>query len=175
VGTVNKSDVLLADASDAVIIAFRVHMADRLRDLANELGLEVIHYDVIYHMVDQIKASLEGMLEPEEREERLGLAEVRALFRISRLGVIAGCFVREGLIRRNARIRILRNGEEVTTAAIAGLRQEKNDVREVAAGRECGINAQGFNDWQEGDLVECFETVTVRRTLSDKEPAEAGT
>jgi translation initiation factor IF-2 len=166
IGSVNQSDVELADAADAVIIAFRVSISEDVRDAAAERGLEIVSYDVIYNVTDEIRAALEGLLEPELREQRIGLAEIRQLFRISRYGVIAGCIVSEGSIRRSGRVRVIREGEVLHQGTLASLRQEKNDVREVDAGRECGMNIEGFNDLQPGDQIECFEIVSVKRKLS---------
>lgn len=166
VGPVNSSDILLAEASDAVIVAFRVHEDEKVREMAAEHGVELLHYDVIYDVTEHIHAALEGMLEPEKREERLGLAEVRATFQISRYGTIAGCYVSQGVIRRNARVRLLRDGEVLHEGSLASLRQEKNDVREVVSGRECGMNIEGFNDVQVGDVIECFRMISVKRTLT---------
>lgn len=180
VGKVNPSDVLLADAADAVIIAFRARADEKVREMAALRGVEIATYDVIYNVTDEIRAALEGMLEPEQHEERIGLAEVRQIFRISRLGTIAGCYVTEGAIRRNARVRVTRDGEVLHEGGIASLRQEKNDVREVEAGRECGINVEGFNEVSPGDLIECFTVVSVKRVLasrpareSEKQPGDA--
>jgi translation initiation factor IF-2 len=172
IGSVSTSDVLLADASDAIIIAFRVGVDERVREMAAERGVEIVHFDVIYHMTDQIHKALEGMLEPEVQEQRLGLAEVRRIFRISRYGVIAGCYVAEGIMRRNARVRVFRDGQLLHEGAIAGLKQVKSDVREVEASHECGINVEGFNNIQPGDTIECFTTVTAKRSLP-AEPARA--
>ncbi len=168
IGPVNRSDVLLADASDAIILAFRVSVEDRMRDVAEELGVEILEYSVIYEVATQIRSGLEGLLEPELKEEHLGTAEVRQVFRISRFGVIAGCYVADGVIRRNSRIRVHRDGEVIHEGAIASLRQEKNDVREVGTSRECGINLEGFNNIQPGDRLESFVVQKVRRTLSKK-------
>jgi translation initiation factor IF-2 len=167
-GPVNRSDVLLADASDAIVLAFRAGMDEKVRQMAAECGVEILEYTVIYDVTDQIRSGLEGLLEPEEKEERLGQAEVRQIFRISRLGTIAGCYVTEGVVRRNARVRVIREGQVLHEGAMASLRQVKNDVREVESGRECGINVEGFNDVRPGDLIECFTTVRVRRKLSPK-------
>ena len=165
IGNVNPSDVVLADAADAVIIAFRVHADEKVRDMASMHGIEIVHYDVIYNVTEQIRAALEGLLEPERREEHIGTAEVRRVFRISRFGSVAGCVVRDGAIRRNCRIRVVRDGEVLHEGALSSLRQEKNDVRVVETGRECGINLERFNDIQEGDTIEAFTTVLVKRTL----------
>ncbi len=167
VGNVSTSDVLLAETSDALIIAFRVHEDEKVRDMASARGVEVRNYDVIYDVTGEVRDALEGMLEPETREERLGLAEVRQTFQISRYGTIAGCYVSEGSIQRRGRLRVYRDGEVIHEGPMASLRQEKNDVRQVDAGRECGINIEGFNDVQPGDVIECYRFVTVKRSLSE--------
>ncbi len=171
VGNVSSSDIVLAEASDAIILAFRVHEDEKVREMALAHGVEVLHYEVIYDVTDHIRAALEGLLEPEKREERVGRAEVRQLFHISRLGTIAGCFVTEGSMRRNCRVRVLRDGKALHEGSMVSLKQGKNDAREVDAGRECGINVEGFNDLQTGDVIECFNVVAVKRTLT---PSGAG-
>jgi translation initiation factor IF-2 len=168
IGAVNQSDVLLADAADAVIVAYRVGAEEKVREMAASRGIEIIYYNVIYDVTAQIRGALEGLLEPEQREERAGVAEVRQVFRISRYGGIAGCRVTEGVMRRNARVRVIRDGQVIHEGTMASLRQEKNDVREVEAGRECGIKIEGFDDVKVGDLMECFSIVNVKRTLSTK-------
>ena len=173
IGAVNQSDVLLADAADAIILAFRVSADEKVREMAAARGIQIVHYDVIYDVTQQIRAALEGLLAPAQREERLGLAEVRQIFRISRYGTIAGCRVAEGTMRRNARVRVIRDGQVLHQGAMASLRQEKNDVREVEAGRECGIHVEGFDDLKPADVIECFEVVSVRRTLAARPPRQA--
>jgi len=165
VGNVTTGDVLLAEASDAVVVAFRTLTDDKVLELASSLGIEILNYDVIYHLTEHVQASLEGMLAPEKVEEVLGRAIVRATFRISRFGVIAGCFVQDGKLQRGATLRIIRDGEVLHTGPMASLKREKNDAREVLAGRECGLNIEGFNDIQADDIIECFTTVSVKRTL----------
>jgi translation initiation factor IF-2 len=174
---VSQSDVLLADAAEAVIVAFRVGEDEKVRDGAATAGVEIISFDVIYDVVERIRAALEGMLEPELREEVIGRAEVRRTFYISRFGTIAGCYVTGGTIRRNARVRVLRDGKVLHEGALSSMRQEKSDVREVEAGRECGLNVEGFNDFSVGDVIEFFVQVSVKRTLSPKaapQRAESG-
>jgi len=168
IGAVNRSDILLADASDAIVLAFRVGADEKIREMAEQTGVEILEYNVIYDVTEQIRSGLEGLLEPEEREERLGMAQVRQVFRISRYGVVAGCYVTEGTIRRSGSVRVIRNGEVLYTGSMASLRQEKTDVREVGTGRECGINISSFNDIQAGDNIECFTVRKVRRTLSSR-------
>jgi len=173
IGNVNASDVVLADAADAIIIAFRVTADEKVREMAAMHGIEIIYYDVIYNVTDQIHAALEGLLEPERRQERVGLAEVRRVFSSSRFGNIAGCFVVEGAIRRNCRVHVIRDGDVLHDGAISSLRQGKTDVREVETGRECGINVEGFDGIREGDRIEAYTTVSVKRTLSRKGHREA--
>jgi len=166
VGSVNVSDVLLADASDAVILAFRVTAEERARAMARERGVEIRYFRVIYEAVQALRDAVEGLLEPELREERLGLIEIRRVFRISRLGNIAGCYVVEGSVRRNARIRLLRDGVVLHEGSIASLRREKNDVREVESGYECGLKIDGYDNIQVGDVIECYTVREVKRVLS---------
>ena len=165
VGDVNESDVLLADASDALVLAFRVDVDYGARQMAAARGVQILTYNVIYEVVQNIRDALEGMLSPKIWEEKIGLAEVRQLFHISRLGVIAGCYVREGSIRRGCKLRVLRNGGPMHEGPIASLRRERDDVREVESGYECGIKVEGFDNLEAGDLIECLETKTARRTL----------
>jgi translation initiation factor IF-2 len=166
VGPVNISDVLLADASDAIIVAFRVGVEDRARQEAEEDGVDIRYFRVIYEAIEAIHDAMEGMLAPELREERLGVAEIREVFRISRIGNIAGCYVRDGQVRRAGRVRLQRNGKVIHEGRIESLRREKNDVREVESGYECGIKLENYDDIQEGDLIECFAVREVKRALS---------
>jgi len=164
-GGINESDVLLADASDAVIIGFNVTADDRARQLAEEKGVEIRRYQVIYEIADDMKAALEGLLAPEEREVILGHAEILRVYRVSRIGSIAGCAVRDGVIPRNASVRLIRDSVVVYTGRIESLRIEKNDAREVRSGFECGIKIQGYDDIKEGDVIEAFEIQEVKRVL----------
>jgi translation initiation factor IF-2 len=178
IGGITESDVNLAAASGAVIAGFNVRPNAEARALAEREGVDVRTYRVIYQLTEDIQQALVGMLSPEKIEETIGEAEVRALFRSSRLGVIAGCYVTTGVIRRSARIRVVRDGTVVYETTIASLRRVKEDVREVQAGFECGILLDGFNDVKEGDVLEAFETREVERTdvdltaEADEEPAE---
>ena len=165
VGDVSEGDVLLADASDAVIIGFNVTVEPAVASEARQRGVEVRFYQVIYELTDQMRRALEGMLEPERREVALGEAEVRQLFQISRLGTIAGCAVTRGVIRRNARVRLRRGDEVIFEGALDSLRRFKNDVSEVAEGYECGLKLAGFNDVREGDVIEAYIIEEVARTL----------
>ena len=166
VGGVSEADVALADASDAVIIAFNVVPDERARSLAEELGVQVRRYEIIYQVTDDLRKALEGMLAPERREAELGRAVVQRTFSISRLGMIAGCRVIGGIIARNARLRLIRDSVVMGDYAIDSLKREKDDAREVRDGLECGIKLAGFNDIKEGDILECYRIEEVARTLS---------
>jgi translation initiation factor IF-2 len=166
VGGITEADVQLADASDAVIIGFNVVPDERARSLAEERGVQVRRYDIIYQVTDDLRNALEGMLAPEKREEELGRAVVQRTFSISRIGVIAGCRVIGGVIARNGRLRVIRDSRVIGEYGIESLKREKDDAREVRDGLECGIKLAGFNDVKEGDILECFRIEEVARTLS---------
>ena len=166
VGGVSEADVQLADASDAVIIAFNVVPDERARSLAEDRGVQIRRYDIIYQVTDDLKSALEGMLAPEKREAELGRAIIQRTFAISRIGVIAGCRVIGGVIARNGRLRVIRDSRVIGDYGIESLKREKDDAREVRDGLECGIKLQGFNDVKEGDFLECYRIEEVARTLS---------
>jgi translation initiation factor IF-2 len=164
VGGITEGDVMLAAASNALVLGFNVRPNADARTAAEREGVEIRTYRVIYQLTDDIQQALVGMLSPIQREETLGEAEVRALFKVSRLGTIAGCMVTSGLVRRNAKVRVIRDGTVIHETTIAQLKRFKDDVREVAEGFECGILLDGFNDVKEGDVLEAFETLEVERT-----------
>ena len=164
-GGINESDVMLAAASDAVVIGFNVRPGAEARRAADAEGVEIRTYSVIYKVTDELKAAMEGMLEPEEVEETIGEAEVKQLFRSSRWGTIAGSQVTEGRVTRNARVRLVRDGTVVWTGRLGSLRRFKDDVGEVEEGLECGIVLDGYQDVKEGDVLEAFETKQVEKTL----------
>lgn len=155
-GNIGKNDVMLAAASEAIVIGFNVSADQAARSLAEAEGVQIREYEIIYRLVEDIEKALKGMLEPETERMVIGHAEVRAIFHISRVGNIAGCRVVDGEIRRNARIAVIRDGETIHEGAIASLKHEKDDVREVREGFECGINVRGFDDFEVGDILECF-------------------
>ena len=165
VGGITESDVNLALASKAVIIGFNVRADAQARKLAEGSGVQIRYYDVIYDAVDEVKAALSGLLTPEQKESRLGLVEVREVFRISKIGTVAGCMVVEGLVRRGSKIRVLRDNVVVHDGELDSLKRFKDDVREVKAGFECGLSLRGYNDIQKGDQLEAYEIVEVTRTL----------
>ncbi len=165
VGAITENDVSLAQASGAIVIGFNVRPDPGARDLAEREGVDVRLYRVIYQVLDDIRQALSGLLAPEEQEVELGRAEVRALFRVPRLGVVAGCMITKGQITRGARARLVRDGVVVYTGRVASLRRFKDDVREVNEGFECGIGLENFQDEHEGDVIEAFEVREVARTL----------
>jgi translation initiation factor IF-2 len=171
VGGITENDVNLAAASSAMIVGFNVRPSAEVRGVAERSGVEIRLYRVIYQLTEEIEQALVGMLSPVETEAILGEVEVRALFRASRVGTIAGCMVTSGIVRRNANVRIFREGTRIHETTVAQLRRFKDDVREVTEGFECGILLEGFNDLREGDVFEVFETREVERTSLD-EPAE---
>ena len=165
VGGISESDVNLASASKAVIIGFNVRADALARKLAETEGIDIRYYNIIYDAVDDVKAALGGMLSPEKRETPLGLVEIRQIIRVPKVGNIAGCRVLEGLIRRNAMVRLLRDNVVVWTGELASLKHFKDDVREVKAGMECGLSLKGYDDIRELDQLEVFEVTEVARTL----------
>ncbi len=165
VGGITESDVNLAMASRAVIIGFNTRADAAARKLAESSGIQVKYYNIIYEAVDEIKAALSGMLAPERKEQVLGLVEVRQVFRISKIGTVAGCYVLEGMVKRGAQVRVLRDNVVIHTGDIDSLKRFKDDVREVKAGFECGMSLKSFTDLKEKDQFEVFETVEVARTL----------
>src|SRR5581483_180619 len=171
VGAITQNDIMLASASDALIVGFNVRPNAEARELAQREGVEIRTYDVIYKLTEDIEQALVGKLAAVTTEETIGEAEVRALFRVSRLGTIAGCMVTNGVVRRNASVRVIRDGAVIYTTTIADLKRFKDDVREVAEGFECGIRLDGFNDVKEGDVLEVFETREVERTSLDEAPS----
>jgi translation initiation factor IF-2 len=165
VGAISESDVLLASASNAIILGFHVQIDPTAREVAQQEGVEVRNYKVIYEVVEEVRAALSGLLAPSYEEQVVGSAEVRQVFSSSRAGTIAGCMVQNGQIVRNNQVRVVRSGEAVFTGSIASLRRFKDDVREVNDGFECGIGIEGFNDIEEGDIIEALVMVETVRTL----------
>jgi translation initiation factor IF-2 len=173
VGGISETDVMLATASNALIVGFNVRPNAEARALAEREGVEIRTYNVIYRLTEDIEQALVGMLKPVTTEETLGEAEVRALFRVSRLCTIAGCMVTSGVIRRGAQARVIRDGTVIQESTITQLKRFKDDAREVAEGFECGILLDGFNDVKEGDVIEAFETRAVERTTLSEPPTAA--
>lgn len=171
VGQISETDVLLASASDAIIIGFQVRPSANARRIAEKEGVEIKHYSIIYNAIDEVKLAMTGMLAPTEKEQIKGLVDVRDIFKISKVGTIAGCYVQDGMIDRNSMIRIIRNGiviyptKENQIVKLSSLKRFKNDVREVKAGMECGLTIENFNDIKVGDQVEAFEIIEIAKEL----------
>lgn len=165
VGQISESDVLLASASDAIIVAFQVRPSQNARKLADAEQIEIRMYSIIYDVINEVKDAMEGMLAPKVEEVIVGNVEVREVFKISKVGTIAGCYVTEGYLKRNNQVRLIRDGIVVYTGDILALKRFKDDVSEVKFGYECGLSLKGFNDIQMGDTLESFEQKEVKRKL----------
>jgi len=165
IGGITESDVQLAIASEAIIIAFNVRADANAKKLAENEGVDLRYYSIIYEVIDQVKAAMQGMLSPEVREDIIGLAQVREVFRSSKFGTVAGCIVEDGVLKRNNPIRVLRNNVVIYEGALESLRRFKDDVSEVRAGTECGLGVKNYNDVRIGDQIECYERVSIERTL----------
>ena len=165
VGMVTESDVLLAQASSAVIIGFHVQVSSNARLQANQAGVDIRTYNVIYQAVEELTLALEGMLEPEKVESSLGKAEVLTQFKIPKIGFIAGCKVTDGLIIRNGKARVIRDGDLLHEGLINSLKRHKDDAKEVKEGLECGIGVDGVKKFIEGDIIEVYEVKEVKRKL----------
>lgn len=166
IGGITESDVILAEASKAIVIGFNVIASGKARTVAESKGVEIRNYQVIYHITDDLRKAAEGLLTPELRQEVLGHAEVRQVFKITKVGAIAGCYVTDGVVQRDAFIRVTRNGVIVENdRKLAQLKRVKDDAKEVRAGMECGMKIDGYDDIKEGDILECYKNVEVKRTL----------
>jgi translation initiation factor IF-2 len=165
VGAITEADVNLASASDAIIIGFQVRPTLPARKLAENEQIDIRLYSIIYKAIDELKAAMEGMLSPDIVEEITGTADVRETFSITKVGTIAGCYVTSGIIKRNSKIRVIRDGIVIFTGELGSLKRFKDDVKEVKNNYECGLNVDKFNDIKEGDIIEAFEEVEVARKL----------
>ena len=162
VGSITESDIVLAKASNAIIIGFNVRPSNDIKDYAKESGVEIRLYNIIYKAVEEMEAAMKGMLDPTYEEKVLGSAEVRQLFKFSKVGVIAGSYVTDGVIKRDAKARIIRDGIVIYDGSINSLQREKDSVKEVKKGLECGITIENYNDLKEGDVFEAYEMVEVK-------------
>jgi len=165
VGGITESDVMLASASNARIVAFNVRADAAARSAIKDNGVSIQYYSIIYEVIDDVRAALSGMLQPEVRDQIVGLAQVRDVFRSSKFGQVAGCLVIEGFVKRNNPIRVLRDNVVIFEGALESLRRFKDDVAEVRSGTECGIAVKDYNDVRAGDQIECYERVIVTRSL----------
>ncbi|NJD11037.1 MAG: translation initiation factor IF-2 [Gemmatimonadetes bacterium] len=173
VGAINESDVLLATTAGAIVIGFHVRPTGEARAVAAREGVDIRLYNIIYEAVEDVRSALEGMLAPEEKEVLLGVAEVRQIFKVPRIGTVAGCYVREGVLDRKGRVRLVRDGVQVYEGTLGSLKRFKDDVREVREGFECGLSIEGYNDLKVGDHIECYRLEEVARTLAASAGAEA--
>jgi translation initiation factor IF-2 len=165
VGQISESDVLLASASDAIIVGFQVRPSTGARKLAEAEEIQIRQYSIIYKAIEEIKEAMEGMLSTKIEEKVVGTAEIRETFKITKVGTIAGCYVQDGKINRNNKVRIIRDGVVMYSGNLGSLKRFKDDVKDVTKGYECGLNIDKFNDIREGDIVEAFEEVEVKQTL----------
>ena len=165
VGAISESDILLAEASDAVIVGFQVRPTVEARKAAEKEGIEIRLYSVIYDCINEVKDGIEGMLEPEKKEEVIATAEVKQTFKISKVGTIAGCIIREGKMLQKSQVRLIRDGIVVYTGVLSSLQRGKDSVKEVMAGMECGMGIENFNDIKEGDIIEAFHIVEIKQKL----------
>jgi len=165
VGAITESDITLANASNAIIIGFNVRANPQARDMAKRDGVEIRYYSIIYEVIDEVKALLGGLLSPEMKEKFIGYAEIRKVFNVSKTGKIAGCFVTEGLVKRGAKVRLLRDNVVIHEGTLKTLRRFKDEVREVQKGYECGMAFENYDDIKEGDVIEAFEIESTARTL----------
>jgi len=165
VGGINESDVTLARASNAMIIGFNVRANPQARDMARRDNVDIRYYSIIYNVIDDMKAALSGLLAPQVREKFLGNAEIREVFSISKTGKVAGCMVTEGIVKRGAKVRLLRDNVVIHEGSLKTLRRFKDEVREVKEGYECGMAFENYHDIQVGDVIECFEMEEVAREL----------
>jgi translation initiation factor IF-2 len=165
VGAISESDVNLAAASKAVLIGFNVRADAGARKLVETMGVDLRYYNIIYEAVDEIKAALGGMLAPEQKEQMIGTVEIREVYRISKVGAVAGCYVQDGVVKRNSKVRLLRNNVIIHTGELDSLKRFKDDVKEVKNNFECGLSLKNYNDIEVGDILEVYEVVEVARTL----------
>ena len=165
VGQISESDITLAAASNAIIIGFQVRPSMAARRLAEKEGVDIRLYSIIYDAIEEVKSAMEGMLSPEIKEEITATVEVRETFKITKVGTVAGCMVKEGKIKRTNKIRLIRDGIVIYSGDLGSLKRFKEDVKEVATGYECGLNIANYNDIKIGDLIEAYEEVEVKKTL----------
>jgi Translation initiation factor 2 (IF-2; GTPase) len=174
-GAITEDDVMLASTSDAIVIAFNVRPSPAAKLLADREKVDIRKYNIIYRAEEEIRKAMEGMLAPELKEQEIGKAEVREIFKVPKIGIVAGSFVLEGAIRRNCQVRVIRESVEVFHGKLNSLRRFKDDAKEVLAGFECGIGIEDCNDLKIGDIMEVYETIEIARTLSSPVKAVEGT
>jgi translation initiation factor IF-2 len=173
-GAITEDDVMLASTSDAIIIAFNVRPSPAAKLLADREKVDIRKYNVIYRAEEEIRKAMEGMLAPELKEQEIGKVEVREIFKVPKIGIVAGSFVLEGAVRRNCQVRVIRESVEIFHGKINSLKRFKDDAKEVLAGFECGIGIEDCNDLKTGDQLEVYETIEIARTLSSPSKPEGG-
>jgi translation initiation factor IF-2 len=165
VGGITESDITLAEASDTAVIGFNVRAHKEAREAAEQAGIEIRYYDIIYNLVDDVKKAMSGLLAPTLRETMLGNAVILEIFRVSKVGSVAGCRVTDGTVERGANVRLIRDSVVVHQGKLSQLKRFKDDAREVVAGQECGMAFENYQDMKVGDIIECYRVETVQRTL----------
>jgi len=165
VGAITESDIGLAEASQAPVIGFNVRANKQARDAAEQNGIEIRYYNIIYDLVDDVKAAMSGLLSPDLRETFLGNAEILEVFNITKVGKVAGCRVTEGSVQRGAKVRLIRDNVVVHEGTLSTLKRFKDEVKEVQVGQECGMAFENYQDMRQGDIIECFTVESVKRTL----------
>ena len=165
VGQISESDILLAAASNAIVIGFQVRPSLSARKLAEKEQIDIRLYSIIYDAIEEVKAAMEGMLTPEIKEDIIGTLEIQEVFKITKVGTIAGCMVREGKIRRTSKVRLIRDGIVIYSGELGSLKRFKDEAKEVVSGLECGLNIENFNDIKVGDMVEAYEETELKKTL----------
>jgi len=162
IGTITESDVVLANASNAIILGFNVVPSNTTKDIAKEYNVDIRLYTIIYKLVEEMESALTGMLDPEYEEKVIGTVEIRKIFKFSKIGNIAGCYITDGIVKNNSNVRIIRDGIVIGDDKISSLQREKDSVKEMKKGFECGITLENFNDIKEGDILEVYELVEVK-------------
>jgi len=165
VGGITESDITLAEASNAAVIGFNVRAHKEAREAAEQAGIEIRYYDIIYNLVDDVKKAMSGLLAPTLRETMLGNAVILEIFKVSKIGNVAGCRVTDGTVERGANVRLIRDSVVVHQGRLSQLKRFKDDAREVVAGQECGMAFENYQDMKVGDIIECYRVETVQRTL----------
>jgi translation initiation factor IF-2 len=165
VGGISESDITLAEASGAIILGFNVRAHKEAREAAERAGIEIRYYNIIYDLVDDVKAAMSGLLAPTLREERLGEAQILEVFNVSKVGKVAGCRVLDGVVQRGAHVRLIRDNVVIHEGRLSQLKRFKDDAREVTAGQDCGMAFENYQDMRQGDIIECYRVEEVKRTL----------
>ena len=171
VGAISESDITLAQTTGAMIVAFNVRANSKAKEMAADNGVEIRYYSVIYNLIDDVKDALSGLLSPELREEFIGYAEIRDVFNITKVGKVAGCMITDGIVKRGAKVRLLRDNVVIHEGTLKTLKRFKDEVKEVKSGFECGMAFENYDDIREGDMIECFEVQERKRSVEEAQQA----